>query len=257
MSRKRDLERKKPPRLRGTAALARFTGDSGSGGTQGMVPTPGAGDAESLLKGDGTWGGIGVPAGGEAGQILTHDGDGPVWTSPGSAAGSVALTTGVVSNQATLDLPLDVAGYSSYRIFKLFVYNLLPADDDSALLVRFSDDGGATFEVDASDYSFASLYTDENSTSFEIGDDASTGVLVAVSLGNGAAEHAHFEFTIYDPAGSGRTHIAWQGCYVDFSPDQMSVTGSGVMATAGASTDIRLLMDTGNLSCRYSLLGIA
>lgn len=38
-----------------TARLNSFVGDSGSGGTKGMVPAPSAGDSGKYLKGDGTW----------------------------------------------------------------------------------------------------------------------------------------------------------------------------------------------------------
>lgn len=38
-----------------TAILDAFVGDSGSGGTKGLVPAPIAGDSTKFLKGDGTW----------------------------------------------------------------------------------------------------------------------------------------------------------------------------------------------------------
>lgn len=38
-----------------TADLIAFVGDSGSGGTKGLVPAPTTGDATKFLKGDGTW----------------------------------------------------------------------------------------------------------------------------------------------------------------------------------------------------------
>lgn len=49
-----------------TAILDTFVGDSGSGGTKGLVPSPAAGDAAAskFLKADGTWA---VPAGGGGG----------------------------------------------------------------------------------------------------------------------------------------------------------------------------------------------
>ena len=49
-----------------TADLIAFVGDSGSGGTKGLVPAPTTGDATKFLKGDGTWStvsGGGTPAG--------------------------------------------------------------------------------------------------------------------------------------------------------------------------------------------------
>lgn len=53
-----------------TAILDNFIGDSGSGGTKGLVPAPAAGDAAAakFLKADGTWA---VPAGGGGSPTLT------------------------------------------------------------------------------------------------------------------------------------------------------------------------------------------
>ena len=49
-----------------TALLSNFVGDSGSGGTKGLVPAPSTGDSGKLLRGDGTWAtvdavGLGAP----------------------------------------------------------------------------------------------------------------------------------------------------------------------------------------------------
>ena len=47
-----------------TALLSAFVGDSGAGGTKGLVPAPIAGDATKFLKGDGTF--ASIPGGGDA-----------------------------------------------------------------------------------------------------------------------------------------------------------------------------------------------
>jgi len=47
-----------------TAILNAFIGDSGSGGTKGLVPAPASGDSGKFLKGNGTW--ASVPGGGDA-----------------------------------------------------------------------------------------------------------------------------------------------------------------------------------------------
>ena len=43
-----------------TALLSNFVGDSGSGGTKGLVPAPSTGDSGKLLRGDGTWATVGA-----------------------------------------------------------------------------------------------------------------------------------------------------------------------------------------------------
>ena len=83
-----------------TALLSNVSGDSGSGGTKGLVPAPAAGDAAAgrYLKADGTWtvppGGTGGSPGGSSGQIqwnnggafggFTVGGDGTLNTSTGA-----------------------------------------------------------------------------------------------------------------------------------------------------------------------------
>lgn len=51
-----------------TSLLNNFVGDSGSGGTKGLVPAPGIGDATKYLKGDGTWATV---AGGGSGTVTS------------------------------------------------------------------------------------------------------------------------------------------------------------------------------------------
>lgn len=64
-----------------TALLDAFVGDSGSGGTKGLVPAPTTGDATKYLKGDGTWATVsgGSLADGDKGDI-TVSSSGSVWT---------------------------------------------------------------------------------------------------------------------------------------------------------------------------------
>lgn len=59
-----------------TATLDAMVGDSGSGGTKGLVPAPSAGDAAAgkYLKADGTWTAISASPGGSDTQIQFNDG---------------------------------------------------------------------------------------------------------------------------------------------------------------------------------------
>ena len=47
-----------------SAIITDFSGDSGSGGSRGLVPAPAIGDAGKFLKGDGTWGTVSGGGGG-------------------------------------------------------------------------------------------------------------------------------------------------------------------------------------------------
>lgn len=97
-----------------TAMLDVMVGDSGSGGTKGLVPAPGAGDAAAgkYLKADGSWaappsgfanpmtttgdlilgGAAGTPTRlgiGTNGQVLTSNGTTASWQTPGAGSGTV------------------------------------------------------------------------------------------------------------------------------------------------------------------------
>lgn len=92
-----------------TADLSVMVGDSGAGGSKGLVPAPVTGDATKFLKGDGTWSapsagsveGTAVLSTGEAGgsKFLREDGDGTCsWQAiPG---GGDALTSSPLSQFA-------------------------------------------------------------------------------------------------------------------------------------------------------------
>lgn len=90
-----------------TAILNSMVGDSGSGGTKGLVPAPAAGDAAAVkfLKADGTWE---VPAG--AGTVTSVDMTVPplfsVSGNPITGAGTLALTGGPDSSKELTNLTI-------------------------------------------------------------------------------------------------------------------------------------------------------
>jgi hypothetical protein len=267
MSRKKDLERRKPPRLRGTAALARFQGDGGSGGTQGLVPTPDTGDADKFLKGDGTWTSVSEFATplttrgdlifrnsggsddrlalGTANQVLSSDGSDPTWSTPTMRV----LATGSASGAAGIDVPLDASGYSSYTIFKLYIREGTVATDNVQMWVRLSDDGGATFEADVADYTWFD---------FEGGGSAATDseIILSGGIGNAAGEGFNVELTIYNPAAAARTRIVASGMRMNTSGVAVVMCSCGSTLVSAASTDIRVLASSGNISGNWTLVGI-
>lgn len=67
-----------------TAILNAMVGDSGAGGTKGLVPAPATGDASKFLKGDGTWS---TPAGG--GSVASD----AIWDAKGDLAAGTGADT--------------------------------------------------------------------------------------------------------------------------------------------------------------------
>jgi hypothetical protein len=83
-----------------TAILNVIIGDSGSGGTKGLVPAPAAGDAAAgkYLKANGTWATVsGLPSQtGNADKVLVTDGTNSSWQYAGLGSGSFPANTVVL-----------------------------------------------------------------------------------------------------------------------------------------------------------------
>lgn len=108
-----------------TADLIAFVGDSGSGGTKGLVPAPTTGDATKFLKGDGTWAtvsGGGTPAGsntqiqynnsgafGASSRLTYTDGATPVLALGLEGAASI-ITTAPTSTSNTSGCSMTITG---------------------------------------------------------------------------------------------------------------------------------------------------
>lgn len=83
-----------------TSMLDAFVGDSGSGGTKGLVPAPAIGDATKFLKGDGTWATAG--GSGDVSKVGTPaDNQIGVWTGDGTIEGDAALTFDTATDTLT------------------------------------------------------------------------------------------------------------------------------------------------------------
>jgi hypothetical protein len=173
----------------------------------------------------------------------------------GPGASLAVIADGTVTAQAQLDLEFTGA----YKIYKLYLINFAPATDNVSLNLRFSDDGGATFEADASDYAWSYTYL-ENATAPSLnvtGDGADSKITVTNAAGNASGEVSCFEITILDPTAAVRTRVAWIGTAVSTTGSNYSVNGGGTTLVAAASTDLRILFSSGNIaSGSYSLVGI-
>lgn len=160
-----------------TAILNNMVGDSGSGGTKGLVPAPAAGDtaAGKFLKADGSWsvpaGGGGGSPGGTSGQIqynnggalggFTVSGDGTINT--GTGALEVTQADALESNGANCSagqypLGVDTAGAAESCTADDDVPDAGEVDDTA--LAAGAVDGGTGGEIADGSVTAADLGTD-------------------------------------------------------------------------------------------------
>jgi hypothetical protein len=124
--------------------------------------------------------GLAPASGGGTANFLRADG---TWTTP---SGLVLLTSGTVTNAATLDLVLT--SYTAYRGIMFVLSGFIPATDDVALQMRLSSNGGVSYDAGASDYRYAYWGWSNSGT----GNTQATTTLMELRslVGNGAAEGA-------------------------------------------------------------------
>lgn len=101
-----------------TAMLDAMVGDSGSGGTKGLVPAPGAGDAAKLLSGAGTW--VAAGAGTVTEVALSMPAEFSVAGSPINTTGTLAVSK--ANQNANLVYAGPSSGAAAAPSFRSLVY---------------------------------------------------------------------------------------------------------------------------------------
>lgn len=163
-----------------TAELNAMVGDSGSGGTKGLVPAPGAGDAAAgkFLKADGTFA---IPAGTGASSTLTsahlYVGNGSNIATDVAVTGDVtisnagvtAIGAGKVTNAMLATAPamvliqtitaanqatIDFTSIGSYKKFKLIGTLLVPITNGATAQLYYGTGGTPTYAITNYDTAF-------------------------------------------------------------------------------------------------------
>lgn len=117
-----------------TAALSDMVGDAGAGGTKGLAPAPGAGDAAAgkFLKADGTWatptgaGDVVGPASSVDGEAVLFDGTTGKLLKSFTGSGAVSAVSGVLSAGT-----LSIANGGTNKALTLAAGGLIWSDADS------------------------------------------------------------------------------------------------------------------------------
>lgn len=148
-----------------TSLLVPFTGDSGSGGVQGVVPAPGSGDAAAnkFLKADGTWA---VPSTGTYLAKSNGDIDQTSFSAANNQSSAANVTGFSFSNSTVRSFKAQVSVYvnataSLYEVFELI--GIQRASDWALAQSGTGDSSGFVFSITSAGQI---QYTNSNYTGF-------------------------------------------------------------------------------------------
>jgi len=172
-----------------------------------------------------------------------------------AAGGLVYLTSGTVSNAATLDIVLT--SYTAYRGIVIMLSSLVAVTDNTTLLMRFSTNGGSSYDAGASDYGWAYNRTG-NGTNTPGGSETATSINVAGNVGNAqSTDGVNMTITLQDPFNTAlHTKASFIGATSDINSTFGAYYGGGQRNTAQDTDAVRFLMSSGNISSgSYAVYG--
>ena len=162
----------------------------------------------------------------------------------------VRLGGGAISGASSVDFAYD--GFTT-RYLAYMVVLRWNGSASNAAWIRFSDDGGATFEADAADYSYAANEADDDAVAAQLGSPGAAQILMTVEPADGGDDTGgmHCVIWIYpgfastqEPAGAN-----WKCEYMDddATPEFNHVSGAGRIEANATYTDFRFLPSTGTI----------
>ena len=162
--------------------------------------------------------------------------------SPGSTTLISSITA---SNNASIEFTLDNSKYSSYQIV---LDSLLPATDSAELFMRFSSDGGSTFDSGTGNYRYASRWVASNGTTGSTLSESATAINLTNTIGTSAGETGANGKLDLISSGEGRPSVRWQLSRTS-SSNLLVYQNGGAERTATVEVDaIQFLYSTGNIA---------
>ena len=151
----------------------------------------------------------------------------------------------------------DFTSLGSYNVHFLTVNDVDVVTDNDRLQLKFSNDGGSTFE--SSNYQYANQSIEADGSTVESKSTTATSLLTTCLAGNATNEKANGYIYLYNLLDSSKYSFqTWQSISINNEPIFQMRFGSGVYSVAETINAIRLLSNAGtNFSATASLYGIA
>ena len=202
---------------------------------------------------------------GNDGQVLTSTGAGspPAFEDAGGGGGTVLISSILASGAASVDF--DSALSSTYTSYLLVGSAINPATSDQQIYLRFSSDGGSSWDDGASDYSWVSTGQNPgggaNNAYYDFAD-----TVIAVNgqnagstgLSNAATSNSIFHLWISDPSDTTlfTTILATTATHGAANENGVRFT-TGNRLSAAAMDSVQIFMESGNIDGRFNLYGLA
>lgn len=195
------------------------------------------------------------PGGGSGGGGTTYTFDSPLSETGGTvtcptcsvtAPALVLLETETASGSATLDFACPSSTYDQY-VFELA--NVLPATDATRLFVRVSTDSGSSFDS-GNNYGTSDWRWTVGGTAAG-GSVGTSGIVIPATteLSNTAEEGLSGNLKFYNVNSTvSHKHVVGSLFFQGTSTLQVGVSQIGVYLSTSAITDVRFLMETGNVA---------
>lgn len=183
-------------------------------------------------------------------------------TSLSSAIASVSSTQGLVylgeyATSGTVT-SLSITGISTtYRAYQFLIQSALPGTSGANLLMRFSADGGSTFNSTTGYHDIAVLYVDTLTSPTITVSTAASSLVIAQGMGNTTGFEGQGSVVMTNPAVSGAfKKIQSSVGYLTNGSLLASVEGRGaLLSTTAQVTAVQFLPSTGNLAMTVGLYG--
>lgn len=179
---------------------------------------------------------------------------GPTGVAGVTGSGWVLISEQTVSNVATVDFTGMDGSYPEYMVIG---YDVLPATDSDALLMRISEDNGNTFKSGGTDYTYTYFVTTSGATNASAGG-STTAISMVVGLSNSAVVPSSFSMHVRG-VNSSTARKQWMfelAAHLAVAVEARYI-GSGEYTTdTNAINAIRFLMNAGNITGKFKLYGL-
>jgi hypothetical protein len=176
--------------------------------------------------------------------------------------GGLQLLASGAASGASLDIPLT--SYTAYRAIMIVLTNILPATDDVELRMRFSTDGGSSYDAGASNYAFeAAINTAGAGGAFQ-GSGGATFISLCGApsagnaVGNASAEGVSGTVTIWGQTNTAQhTRATFDIAWGSTSSGLVGLHGTGARLAAQDTDGVQFLFESGNISSgNYAVYGL-